>query len=401
MKESYISIQPEYVKQFHCDGTLCNAMCCKNWRISIDHNTYKKYQQLTDKVNRKRILSSIEFDKKTQNHEIQLTKNKTCPLLCEDNLCFIQKNLGENYLSNTCAEYPRHTREINGFLEKSLSMTCPVASQLALLNPLPMKFEKIDFTATRQNSYLQIDKTILPLFDYFIDLQMFIISLLQNRNFSLEERLIILGFFLDRTDELVLNNQAEQIPHLIDTYLSSLTTQDFHKMIDSIAPMPTQKIKFNFDLLEHLYHTASSEELFIYIDDITKAFHLEHQNDIQILMDIYEKNRNLYYNPFMEKYHYIFENYLVNQIFQNLFPFTLKGTLTHNYIIFITLFSITNFFTLGMSAIHEKALTPTHITQLLAFLTKLNSSQAYIASLENHLAKKEPDLLYFISTILK
>lgn len=56
MLEQTIILQPNYVKNFQCDGTKCNAKCCKNWRIDIDIDTYKKYQRIKNPTIRKKYF---------------------------------------------------------------------------------------------------------------------------------------------------------------------------------------------------------------------------------------------------------------------------------------------------------------------------------------------------------
>ena len=51
MSDNTIILQPNYVADFQCDGSKCNAKCCGNkWRIGIDVDTYKKYQRIKNPV---------------------------------------------------------------------------------------------------------------------------------------------------------------------------------------------------------------------------------------------------------------------------------------------------------------------------------------------------------------
>ena len=57
---AYTCIQPAYVKNFHCDGSLCSAKCCRGWLIEVDEVTYTKYQQLPDRDLRQRVLGKLK-----------------------------------------------------------------------------------------------------------------------------------------------------------------------------------------------------------------------------------------------------------------------------------------------------------------------------------------------------
>ena len=131
--KNIIILQPKYVADFQCDGSKCNAKCCRNsWRIDIDMETYKKYQRIKNPAMRKHILSSIQPSTVKTGFQIKFNEEGACPLLCEDNLCYIQHNLGEEGLSETCCSYPRRVQNIGEYQIRLLSMTCPVAAEKAV-----------------------------------------------------------------------------------------------------------------------------------------------------------------------------------------------------------------------------------------------------------------------------
>lgn len=59
-----------------------------------------------------------------------------CRFLSEEKLCNLQKTMGGDYLPNVCMIYPRITNSIPGQnLERSLTLSCPLAAALVLLKP--------------------------------------------------------------------------------------------------------------------------------------------------------------------------------------------------------------------------------------------------------------------------
>ena len=143
MSNQSIILQPKYVGNFQCDGSKCNAKCCGKWRIDIDMETYKKYQRIKNPAMRKKILSSIQPSTIQTGFQIKLNNKGVCPLLCEDNLCYIQRNMGESALSQTCKVYPRMVQQIGNYQFRMLAMTCPVAAEYALLSPNAMELQQI------------------------------------------------------------------------------------------------------------------------------------------------------------------------------------------------------------------------------------------------------------------
>lgn len=203
MTEKIFCLKPRYVDAFKCDGVKCGAQCCRNaWNIYIDAKTYEKYS----------ALGVARHLRRTGEHwQIAPNAENCCPFLGADNLCRIQKTHGENYLSQVCASYPRIITRFGNFLEVALSPTCPVAAEMFLFVEEPLKFtvaeadEKIlRFGA---NNILQgIPKNFAPL---IIDVQLAMISILQERRLSLDGRLIVLGFFLDRVEEFLVNGKLD------------------------------------------------------------------------------------------------------------------------------------------------------------------------------------------------
>ena len=99
-------LQPQYVSQFHCIGPACEDSCCIGWRVQIDKATYQRYRECPDKDLR------MQMDEKVKRHrtnptdanyaKIKLNPDGNCPFIDENQLCAIQRKLGEEYLSITC-----------------------------------------------------------------------------------------------------------------------------------------------------------------------------------------------------------------------------------------------------------------------------------------------------------
>ena len=100
---------PSYIKDFKCIAGACEETCCAGWYIAIDETTYKKYKKVKHPEMKKRFEKELVVKKGSSPEcmaKIKL-KNNRCAFLAKDNLCDIYKNLGEQYLSETCTMYPR------------------------------------------------------------------------------------------------------------------------------------------------------------------------------------------------------------------------------------------------------------------------------------------------------
>ena len=203
MTEKIFCLKPRYLDDFKCDGLKCGALCCRNaWNIYVDAETYEKYSALGIARHLRRAGEHWQIVPNAEN---------CCPFLGADNLCRIQKAHGENYLSRVCAGYPRIITRFGNFLEVALSPTCPVAAEMFLLAEEPLKFtvaeadEKI--LRLGANNILQgIPPDFAPL---IVDVQLAMITILQERRLSIDVRLIELGFFLDRVEELLISGKLD------------------------------------------------------------------------------------------------------------------------------------------------------------------------------------------------
>ena len=124
-----MNIYPEYYKKFRCIANLCEDSCCKDWDIDIDSETERFYQtvkgELGDKMRKK--LVTDEYDERVFKVE-----NGRCPFWNKDMLCDIYIGIGEEHLSQTCANFPRVKIDFDVFQENILSFACPEAARLML-----------------------------------------------------------------------------------------------------------------------------------------------------------------------------------------------------------------------------------------------------------------------------
>ena len=235
MTNEKIILRPQYVSDFQCDGSKCNSKCCRNnWRIDIDVDTYKKYQRIKNPVMRKKILSSIQPSTSQTGFEIKFNKDGVCPLLCDDNLCYIHRNLGEEALSITGRVYPRHVIHIGEYQFRTLSMTCPLAVKEALFSRNAMGLQQIvdgEDTgawqlAAKYGEEKDIDNDLMA-----VHIIMGGLSILQNVSYSFEQRLVLLGLFLVRVEDC--QQDVEAVADLIDYYNSDNFSQEISGLWDN------------------------------------------------------------------------------------------------------------------------------------------------------------------------
>ena len=126
-----LCLMPDYLEKFVCDGQRCGAQCCRLWTVFVDSGTYEKYRVLPQEKSREIMARLMPGEEGQAPWAFDFGPEQICHFLRGDCLCGIQKEHGESYLSNTCAIYPRKPVNIGGNYRMSLSLSCPLAAELA------------------------------------------------------------------------------------------------------------------------------------------------------------------------------------------------------------------------------------------------------------------------------
>ena len=352
MKKKYLYFQPEYVGKFKCDGSKCNARCCKNWSIFIDKKSYQKYPP--------EVTAHMKFNSERDKYLMIMTGKNFCPLLTEDNLCCLQRDYGEDFLSQTCATYPRLTFDFGNFFERSLTLTCPLAAELVLFQEEPMQFEYVEVPEKIHSNGGKIQFGAVQTLDGFAELMLEIqiaqISILQERTLSIDQRLIMLGFFLDKLDELKSKevfteaeavNLIRDLKNLIAVYESKMFLHEqVPRMIQIVAFDVRKFIGLMLNLLESFYGDRGvklTKEDGKILDAVVETLEIKpDESNCVSLSKIAAKYERLAVarKKFFEKYSAFLENYLVNELFINVYPWRLKESLAKNYAVFVTSYKI-------------------------------------------------------------
>ena len=214
-------LKPSYYDQFACIGGACEDTCCAGWRIDIDKKSYQKYKNEKNPTIKDALKKNIQRNRQGQNDlqygKFKLDADGKCTMLDEENLCTIQKTLGEKALCHTCTIYPRQNIQINQTIEKSLDTSCPEAARLILLNKNGIDFieDEVDIPTFSFNYLEQQDE----IRDYFWVNRMFMIQVLQNRTHPIELRLLLIGLYMKKLESLPLKARYKQAEKLAATYL--------------------------------------------------------------------------------------------------------------------------------------------------------------------------------------
>jgi lysine-N-methylase len=238
-------LRDAYAQSFRCIGSDCEDTCCQGWNVPIDQAAYEKYQNLPDSTLRTLIDANMLRISEGANPavfaQLRLNGENQCPLLTTDRLCQIQTKLGEELLPHTCHTYPRIVQSIAGIPQTALTLSCPEAARLVLLNPelltpdLP-SLEPLDGDQERtfraEAPADSIDNTAgteLPanppsLISWFWPIRQLVLALVRNRSYPLWQRLFLLSIFCRRLDEISSGELARSVPDFLGDFQAAVTS---------------------------------------------------------------------------------------------------------------------------------------------------------------------------------
>ena len=346
MAKKFLYFQPEYVGKFKCDGSKCNARCCRGWDICIDKKTFAQYSKLPDA---QEIVRRMKFDSDRGEYVVTLDENNSCPFLNENNLCRLQLEHGEKFLSQTCTSYPRYTRNFGGFFERSLTLTCPVAAKMILFKRSPMKFELIrvtDKVHSRGGKIQSVPVHTAPNFaERMLELQVAMISILQERTLTIDQRLIVLGFFLDRLDEI--SSAAidfDELNKLIAAYESEkFWAEQVPLMLRSVTFDAERFIRLMMKISGVIYGNRNLGDEQKFINALVNTFRINpNEKNFAVVPNIAANYERLVDERkiFSEQYASFLENYLVNDLFMNCYPWRFAESIPKNYAMFAITYKV-------------------------------------------------------------
>jgi len=165
-----LNVYPDYYKEFKCINNKCTHNCCIGWEIDIDEKSYLYYKAIEGEFG-SRINENICH---SDTPYFILGKDERCPFLNKDNLCDIIITLGENCICDICKEHPRFHNELPDRIESGLGLCCEEAARLILTHKNPVRLI--------YDGETDYDDTI-------IDIRDKIISILQNRDKTITDRI--------------------------------------------------------------------------------------------------------------------------------------------------------------------------------------------------------------------
>ena len=405
---------PIYLKEFKCIGGECEDSCCIGWDVDIDKFTFQQYESVSDSGMKNILESNLIKNKRCQCDEIDFAKvklgeNKRCPFLKCDNYCVIHSNLGEEYLSNVCTSFPRVTNKIDGIYEMSLAVACPEAARILLLKKEGIEFSESDenlgkhIVSSEVNTKLS-KESYLPV-EFLKEIRETSIKIMKNRKFSLDKRLYILGEFIN-----ALEDEYEYNCHNTLSFIREYDIGTVKDLYEENSMNYIIQVDFFKKLLTMLRveKDIDSDRFKEYSNEVKIGLNLDEENYLAKNAQMYIKAFEEYEKEFIEENTYIFENYIVNFIYSNLFPFCERESIFDSYIMLLIRYTFMRFYLVGMYIYHKKnkedfnkVLSKEEVVRFIQCFSKVvEHHKTYLIDLLNYIKEHDFNNLEFVKTLL-
>ncbi|NFT05810.1 MULTISPECIES: flagellin lysine-N-methylase [Clostridium] len=403
MKKSVKMIYPSYIEKFQCIGGKCEDNCCIGWDIDIDKETFKKYHKVKDETMKKMFQKNVHNNKYCTNEDldygrIKLNKVKRCPFLDDENYCLIQGKFGEDYLSSVCTQFPRVLNKVDDHYEICLDSACPEASRIILGSK-----EKIEFKESERNLGKYTMSGVLntrssefkdtPI-KYFKEIRDFSIKIVQNRNLNISSRLYVLGDFLNEIEDL----ESGKIKEFINKY-DIETESKYYKRERMNYALQVSFFKNVVDSLD-IVNETDSDKFKNYTKELLKGYNIKDNDGVIENAEEYINAFEKYTDMYIENNSYIFENYMVNFIYNNLFPFSESDFMFEGYIMLLFRYSLMRFYLVGKYIHNGKDSVEDMIEFIQVFIKAVEHDKNYRSEILEYIKENNFDNMEFAKMIL-
>jgi len=317
---------------------------------------------------------------------IPLTGDSKCSFLDTDQLCGVQKQLGPEMLSVTCATYPRAVTDNSGQREEALNLSCPEAARLTLLEPnllrrgqsVPSPFAR--YAPVRHQPAHRGIQPRLAIRD-------FILLLLADRTYPLWQRLYLLGTFTARLHAASAGAPvaawAEANPHKVAMLLADsargIDSARLQPILNEIRAQPDRQLKLLIEMLRLRFSSPPIPARFVEcIQDFEAGIGSKTAQNEPELLNAYAEGYRRYYRPLMDENPHLLENYCINYVFKNGYPFgrqtqaTLLSpdTAQSEHILLCVHIALVQTLLIGMAAHYREAFDTAHVVKLIQSLAR-------------------------------
>ena len=246
---------PHYYKRFKCIADKCPDTCCAGWQIMIDNKTFNKYKSIKGDIGKRLKKEIIKKEQRFKQYD------KRCAFLNNDNLCDLVLEGGDELLCRTCRMFPREIEEYDGLREISLSLSCPVVTDM-----LMSMEEKVTFIHREGKDLGGGDEDFdFLLFTKLEDARDLMLKVIQNRAVPINIRMAVVLSLAHDMEERIKRNRIFEIDGLLEKYEGDSVFSWFENKIKRVKETKDyiDSLKNVFSLIENIEILKESWNLYL------------------------------------------------------------------------------------------------------------------------------------------
>jgi len=363
-------LMPAYATRFACIGGDCEDTCCAGWAVALDKASFDRYQTSLDAELGPLFARHVKRNPGSRSSEdfghIELLADEchSCALLNEQKLCRIYERLGEQALSDTCTYYPRTIHRFGALHQMTLTLSCPEAARLALLDP--DAFQLVGQEQGVTQGYLGVVKARFGLsLEAMEEVRTLFFQVLVSQDISLPNRLKVIGRFCERLHELTESERADLLPALLRSLEEDLDSGAAMAPFAGQVELPDVQAQITAPFLLLGGESFQSPHVRRVLDEVIQGlgFEAERPPEGSALVAAYEDGlRRL--APALEVVPWLLEHYLCNEFLREIFPWSQESPRRH-YAILVLRFAIIRLMLAGRAAGREGQLTPAELAETI------------------------------------
>ena len=376
------------VETFRCIGAACEDTCCGDWGVAVDRKTYEKYRDCGDPELQPTLQRYVTI--RTNGTEGDYARiglvNNRCPLMSEG-LCSIQLKLGESYLSNTCAAYPRSVLVVDGVVERTLHLSCPEAARLVLLDPAPFEWKELTEDLDERYVVLLTESWKANPYPYFQEVRELFVQTIRTTSYPRWQRLAILGRLAEEFNAIQKDGAATG--EFIRRSLSALGARTFNA--GRVTVQPTIQLETVLELIvTRIGSDFTSHRLLECFREFMQGIEWGPDKSMEELASRCAEAERRWYTPFMSQHEYMFDNFLLNYLSRTLFPYGhreiddklridyVENAVRRQYLLLAAHYATMRMLLIGMAAFHRARFGMDQVVKLMqAYSKAFQHSTAY------------------------
>jgi len=376
-------LQPAYMGKFKCIGGACEDSCCRGWRVSIDKKTYLEYRRVKDEglkaMMDKHIKRERKEDVKSDDAYARVgLENGNCPFLDAENLCVIQSKLGYEGLSDVCAIYPRIYKMVDKKLERGATLSCPELARVALFNEEGIAFEEVEEAPSigrippRAPALApSLTKFAAKPVKFFWEVRLFCLSILQNREYAIGQRLMLLGMLCRKIDDLDKASGVEELPAMLERFGADVESGSLKAELDTVEPKFEIQMRLAKELTDERLKTelVASQTYLAVVMETLAGIGFVVGTEPEAIVKTYKENRETYVAAYLKDKAYVLENFVVNEFFAHLMPFGSGETTWDSYLFLCVLYGMVKLHLNGVAGC-RKGLTDETVVRIIQPFSK-------------------------------